>query len=164
MEKKLKINLPERDFGEEQIELKNKRIISEDFEKGGVLAKAIVFLYMEQPTSVSELTQNLNDYYNQDYDRTNIFRVLKKLSELHVIARASIGYILAIPGNEQKEIHKKCIEKFHNFLNNIPMPFRNHYQDVNYFWVKNGDGLKYVEWSCKLLKIKYEKEGEKDGK
>ena len=46
---------------------------------------------------------------------------------------------------------KKIIERFHHFLSKIPVAFRNKYTDVNYFWISNGEGFKYIEWCCKLL-------------
>ncbi len=154
---KFKITLPEQEIKPEIIEKRIRRMFSEDFEKNGVLTKAFIFTYLNQPISVSDLLKKLNKYYKLDYDRALIFRALKKLNENYLIARASIGYVLSLDGPDKKEIHKNVIEKYHSFLNTIPKPFRNNYQDVNYFWIQNGEGLKYIEWCCKLLNFKCEK-------
>ena len=155
---KFKIELPEQEIQPEVIEKRNRRMFSEDSEKNGILAKAFIFTYMNQPLSVTDLQKKLNRYYQVDYDRALIFRALKKLNESYLLAKDSIGCILTLPDLDKKDIHKKAIEKYHAFLNTIPKPFRNNYQDVNYFWVQNGEGLKYVEWCCDLLNFKCEVE------
>ena len=159
---KFKITLPTQDIKPEIIEKRHKRMFVEDLERNGLLAKTFIFVYLNQPISVTDLTKRLNDYYQVDYDRGLIFRSLKKLSDQYLLAKASIGYVITISDIDKREIHKKVIERYHAFLQTIPKPFRNNYQDVNYFWVQNGEGLKHIEWCCKLLNFKVDVEEDKD--
>ncbi len=154
--KKFKIILPEQEIDEKETESKNRANFSKDLAKGGLLAKSLIFTYMNQPVSTTEITKLLNDYYKMDYDRSSVFRALQKLSEKHIIATTTTGTVMHLPEGDRSEIHKKVVEKYYAFLHKIPTQFQKKFQNINYFWVSNGLGTKYIEWCCKLLNFKIE--------
>lgn len=152
-----KITMPEPEITTEEITKKNKAMFSENLAKGGLLAKALVFTYQGQPASTTEITKAINSYYRIDVDRAMIYRALQKLVEKHIIATTTTGTVLHLQEAERTPIHKKVVEKYTTFLVTIPDQFRKKFQNINYFWVSNGEGLKYIEWCCKLLNFKCEK-------
>jgi|GEM_PF-6482013 len=156
MDKEFKIELPELKINQEQREKEIKGLIKNDFERGGLLAHCLTFTYLYEPVSVSELTDKLTAYYKTNYERTNIFRVLQRLTKMGLIYSTTSGLVLSMGHHEQKDIHKLILAKFQRFLSKIPEPFKKRYSDVNYFWVANGEGTKYIEWVCKLLGFKCE--------
>jgi len=151
-----KITLPEANIDPEFVEKRNRAMLSEDFAKGGMLAKVLVFTYLHHPISTTELTTKLNDYFKLNIDRASIYRTLQKLVEKHLIATTTTGVVMHMTEGERSEIHKKIIHKYYEFLEKIPDQFRKKFQNINYFWVANGEGTKYIEWCCKLLKFKCE--------
>jgi len=162
MEKKFKIKLPDQEIKPEVIEKRNKAMFTEDLEKDGILAKSLVFVYLNQPASTTEITKKMSSYYGIDFDRVKIFRALQKLNEKFILANATSGECLSLSDSERKEIHHEIIRKFYSFLRDIPEQFRRRFQNVNYFWVSNGEGFKYIEWCCKILG--FECEVKKDAK
>lgn len=155
---KFKITPPNLKIDDKEIESRNRRMFKEDFEKGGMLAKTLVFIHMYEPISNSALSGKLTNFYKQEHDKVAVFRAIDRLVKLGLIFRVTSGYVSSIPLNEKKEMHKKIMEKHWQFLSRQPKQFQHRYTDVNYFWVKNGDGMKYMEWCCKLLNFKCEKE------
>lgn len=157
METKFKITMPEQEIKPEYEEKRKRAMFSEDLEKNGILAKAFIFVYLNQPASVTEISEKMSEYYKTDFERGTIFRALKKLADNNILFRTQSGYVLSLNPPEQKPIHQEILKKFYHFISTIPTPFRNRYNDVNYFWI-NGEGTKYVEWCCKLLNFKCVKE------
>jgi len=153
-----KITMPETQIKNEEIENMIKAMFNEDLTNDGILAKVFVFCYLKQPIRVTELTEKLNEYYKTDIDRSAIARALNKLVLKHVVCvKGSLDSLSNNPG-EQTEMDKRIIERYHVFINHIPAPFRKNYNDVNYYWIANGEGIKYLEWCCKLLKFECEKQ------
>ena len=157
---KFKIELPERKEDKDK-EALNKKMFSDDFEKGnGLLSKVLVFIEMYDVVSVTELTDLLIEYYKVYYNRANIFRACERLQKLDILNQTTSGVVLIMAESEKEPIHNHIVAKHKKFLNNIPAPFKHRYNDVNYFWISNGEGKKYVEWCCKLLGFKCEKQKE----
>ena len=157
MDKKIKIVLPKLNIDPIEVERKIRAMFYDDLEKGGSLAKVFIFCYLNQPCAVTELTKKLTDYYQFDYDRATVFRAMKRLNEKYILAKATSGDMLSLQDQERKPIHKEAIEKYYGFLRPIPEQFRKNFHSINYFWVQNGNGLKYIEWCCKILNFKIEK-------
>jgi len=156
---KIKIILPDLKISEEQREKEIRALIKDDFErKEGLLAKVLVFTYLNNPLSITELTNKLKEYYQKEFDRSNIFRVVERLVGLGLLFKTTSGYVQSLGESERKPIHDKILEKHRKFLDKIPVPFRQRYNDVNYIWISNGIGTKYLEWCCKLLNFKYVEE------
>lgn len=155
---KFKITPPNIDIDDKEIEARNRRLFKEDYDKGGMLAKVMVFLHMDEPLSTTALSYKLTNFYKQEHDKVRVFRALDRLVKLGLIFRATSGYVSSIPEGERKPIHKKIMERHWQFLSRQPKQFQHRYTDVNYFWVANGDGMKYMEWCCKLMNFKCEKE------
>lgn len=156
MENKFKITMPEQEIKPEYEEKKKRAMFSEDLGKGGILAKSFMFVYLNQPASVTEICEKMSSYYKSDFDRGSVFRALKKLTDNNILFRTQSGYVLSLNTPEQKPIHQEILKKFYHFISTIPTPFRNRYNDVNYFWM-NRESEKYIEWCCKLLNFKCEK-------
>jgi DNA-binding transcriptional ArsR family regulator len=152
-----KIFLPENIMNNDDVERINRAMFNEDNKNGGIIAKVFIFCYLNQPIRVTEITERFNEYYKTDLDRAVMGRALSKLVLKHLVCVKGSGDVLATIPGEQTEMDKRIIEKYHGFINNIPAPFRRNYNNVNYYWVANGDGVKYIEWCCNLLNFKYEK-------
>ena len=154
---KFKITLPEREHNPQDSEKKIKAMFKEDADRGGLLARALVFLYMKQPCSTTDLKDMISNYYGVDYDRTAVYRALRKLIDKHLVASTTTGIILHLSEAERSEVHHEITKKYFEFLNKIPEQFRKRFQNINYFWVANGEGVKYIDWCCKVLNFKCEK-------
>jgi hypothetical protein len=157
MEKKFKITLPEIKINEEDKEKSVKKAFTDDFEKKGILAKVFIFIYLNEVSPITELTKSLRDYYKTEFEKTYVFRAVSKLLNLDLINKVQVGYVLALPNSEKKEVHKNIVQKHFQFLNKIPEPFRQRFNDVNYYWIRE---KKYLEWCCKLLGFKISEEKE----
>ncbi len=152
-----KITPPELNIDKKEVEARNRRMFKEDFEKNGMLAKVMVFIHMYEPLSTSELADKMTYYYQLEHDRVRVFRAVDRLVKLGLIFRVTSGYVLTLLESERKVVHNKILDKHRSFLSRQPKQFQNRYTDVNYFWIKNGEGMKYMEWCCKLLNFKCEK-------
>ena len=157
-----KIIIPEQNMKSEDIERRNRAFFTEDFNKGGILAKVLVFTKLNQPVSTTEITKILNDYFKMDFDRASVYRALQKLNEKNIITTTSSGIVQSLTLGERLPIHTQILEKYYAFLHKIPTQFRTKFQNVNYFWVSNGEGMKYIEWCCNLLNFKCEKTKDKE--
>jgi len=156
MDKKFKITLPKQEIKPEITEKRNRAIFSDDLDKGGILAKTFIFTYLNQPASTTEVTKAMNKYYDVDFDRAMVFRALQKLNDKFILASSTSGNCLSLTESERREIHNEIIQKYYSFLRTIPDQFKKRFQNINYFWVSNGEGVKYIEWCCKLLNFDYE--------
>lgn len=155
---KFKITLPPADVDPKDVESRNRAMFSDDLEGGGILAKSFIFCYLNQPSTITEITRKLNQYYETNLERTKIFRALQKLNEKFIVAQVSTTELLSIPSSERKKMHEAILSKHNNFLMGLPDAFRKKIAKVNYFWIPNGNGTKYIEWCCKLLNFKCQKE------
>lgn len=154
--KKFKITLPEQTITPDVIEKRNKAMFNEDLEREGILAKVFIFVYINQPCSVTDITKKMFNYYHIDYNRTNVFRALKKLTDHHILYTTTSGDVLYIPESERNKMQREVMMKYHNFIKNIPDSFKKNFSNINYFWVANGEGYKYIEWCCKILNFNCE--------
>jgi len=154
MEKKFKIELPELTIKKEQLILEGRARFTNDFDRGGILTQVFVFTYLEQPSSATNITDALSQYYHTEFDRTKVFRSLDRLVKLGLIYTTTSGDVITTPEEDRKEIHKKIFDKFQKFMEKIPAPFRKRYSNVNYYWTANGFGLEFIEHCCKLLNFK----------
>lgn len=158
VEKKIKIILPEIEIDEKTKESIIRKTLKEDFDRGGILAKCLVFIYLNDAVSTTELTKYLRNYYQIEFDRVNVFRAIQRLTNLHLTNMVQSGYIINLGKGERKEIHELILQKHLSFLQNIPTQFRAKFNDVNYVWVSNGEGTKYLKWCSELLNFKYKEE------
>lgn len=152
------IELPKNPITKEEIKSKRKAMFREDFDKGGNLAKIFVFTKLNEPVNSQDLKMILQGYYKTEYDINLIKRGLKKLNELGILNSISSGEIMSMPQNEMNDLLKDVYRKFFIFLDHIPKQFRKQYNQVNYYWVSNGDGEEYIEWCCNILGFKCVKE------
>lgn len=152
----LKIILPPVKEAKNQEQI-NKKMFSDDHEKGkGLLSKVLVFIQINEPVSVTELTNKIIEYYKTEYDRAAIFRACQRLQKVGIINQAVSGLVISMPEGERTPMHQKIVTKYRKFLSNIPEPFKHRFNDVNYFWVSNGVGTKYIKWCCDILGFKCE--------
>lgn len=158
----IKINLPERVITKKEEELRIKRILGDDFnEKKGILSKILIFLNVSGSMSITELTSMVNDRYKFNLDRVNIHRFCDKLLDLGLINKESIGRILILDEEEKNSQHKHAEAKHRKFLYGINTQFKERFNNINYVWLSNGILDDYLEWSCKLNNIPYEKDEKK---
>jgi hypothetical protein len=156
MEREFKIDLPELKVNKEQKEQEIRAKFKEDFNKGGNLTQVFIFTYLNQPASVTEITDSMSKYYQKEFERTAVFRVLNRLVKLGLIHTTTSGMVVHTPNNERKDVHNLIITKFKRFLEGIPEPFKKRYTDVNYFWLANGEGMNHLDWCCRILGFKCE--------
>ena len=154
MEKKFEIILPEIHISSQERENQIKAILKGDFEKGGNLAKVLVFLYLSEPEAVTALSNKLSEYYQIEFERTNVFRALQRLLKNGCLFSTTTGYVISLDPSERKEVHNKILQKHQIFLSKMPKQFQGKYTDVNYFWLSNGYGINVLEWCCRLLNFK----------
>jgi hypothetical protein len=151
----MKIVLPERKESPQEYEervARLKRMLKEDYDKDGLLAKIIVFMHIsEKPLTVTGMQDVLIQYYQEDINRTKVFRAMDRLSKLNILHHATSGEILIMSESERDECHKKIIEEFRKFISKQPKHFQHNYNNINYFWLANGYGLKFLEWSTKII-------------
>jgi len=152
------IKLPKNPISAEEIKQRNKKMFSDDFEKGGFLTKVLVFTKINEPINSQDLNLFLKKYYKIDFDVNVIKRGLKKLSELGILNSIASGDLMSMPQNELNDLLKEAYKKFFLFLDHIPKQFRKQYNQVNYYWVSNGNGEDYLEWCCKLLGFDFSKD------
>ena len=144
------IKLPKNPVTQEEIKQRNKRLLAEDNEKAGILAKVLTFIKMYEPTSNEDLKELLFQYYKIEYDKSKIKVATKRLNDLGIVNSITSGEIMTMPPNEHSEVHKEAYKKFFNYLEHIPKQFRRNYDKVTYYWV-NGGSDEYVKWACKIL-------------
>ena len=152
-----KIEMPkiENKESDKIIESKNRAMFTNDFEKReGILAKVLVFTQVNQPVTITGLTNSLISYYKVDFSRSAVFRACDKLNKLGLLHKETSGNILVLQENERDSMQNHILAKHIRFLKELPQAFKKNYNDINYFWVANGEGKKYIEWNCKLLGFK----------
>lgn len=145
------IKLPKNPINLEQIKIKNKRVLSEDHEKGGLLCKILVFIKMNEPVSNDEIKELLHNYYFNEFDKSKIKLATKRLNDLGMLNSITSGDLMTMPSNERDELHTEAYRKFFLYLEHIPKQFRRNYNRLTYYWINNKEGLEYVEWACKIL-------------
>jgi len=155
----IKIFLPEQKIDESQRETNIKKIFGEDKErKEGLLSQIMVFVYLNKVLSITELTDKLQEYYKREFDRIAVFRGTDRLYKLGLFKRITGGELLSMDEEEKEEIHKYTESKHRKFLSKISPQFRNRYSNINYVWVANGEGHKYLSWCAKLNNFSFEEE------
>jgi len=79
------IIMPESPIKKEEIQAKNRKMFTDDLQKNGMLAKALVFTKQQEPLGAYELQIFLQKYYKVEYDKTPISRSLKKLNQYSLL-------------------------------------------------------------------------------
>lgn len=158
----IEIKLPEQKITPEEIESRIRRTLKEDNDKGeGLLSKCLVFIKLYSPIAITDLTDKLQEYYKKEFERAYVYRACDRLQKLGLIYKATIGDILIVSEEEKTTIHRHIESLHRKFLTNISPQFKNRYNIRNYVWFNNGEGLKYLEWACKINNFPYKI---KDGK
>ena len=147
----MKISLPKKTITLEQVKQYNKKVLTDNFEKEGILAKILVFVKMNEPVSNDELRNLLYDYYSVEFDKNKIKDCTKRLAELGMLNSITSGDLMATSASERNEMLEIAYKKFFEYLEHIPKQFKKNYNRVNYYWIPNGQGNEYVEWACKIL-------------
>lgn len=153
-----KIKLPRNNIKIEDIQARNRRMLHDDFEREGLLAKILVFLKMNEPASNDEIKEFLQNYYKIEFDKSKIKISTKRLNDLGILHSITSGELMTMPLSEQTELHKVAYKKFFIYLDHIPSQFRRNYNKVTYYWISNGEGNVYIEFCCKLLGFEYREE------
>ncbi len=156
MNKKIEITLPPVNVNKEEQDIKIRQMLTYDKnEKEGTLSQVMVFAQMYGPLSITNLTNKMELYFRKEIERANVSRAVDKLVKLGLMMRVTSGDVLFMPEDEKDEIHKEVDRIHRNFLQRIAQAFRNNYSKVNYIWVANGDGIKYIDLCCKLNGFDY---------
>lgn len=145
------IILPEIKIDEKERRQRINAMFKNDFDKGGILASSFIFVYLNQPCSISEVTDKMASYYQKSIEKVSISRALKKLQRENLLHTTESGNILLMNNSEQTDIHKKILLKFNRFLETIPVAFRGKYTDVKYYWLTKKEGESYLSWCSKML-------------
>lgn len=144
--KEEKINKKER---EQNI----RRLFGDDFnERNGILCNVLVFMQIIQPCSVNELKNKICSHYALDIERTKISRAIQKLKNFNLIDEKTPNEIL-LYGDEGK-LSNHIIAKYNKFLSDIPTQFKKNYGNMKFYFVSNGEGIKFLPYCCKLLGFK----------
>lgn len=153
----IKITLPKPKVNYEEKEQQIRKIIGEDFEKNeGIISKVLIFTYLHGPISITKLTDEIQSYYQIEFDRVKIFRAVQRLSKLNVMQMIKVNDVLIMDENELNEIHLNIKKQHQNFLKGLSPQFRSRYGNMNYTWLSEIEAKKYLEWACKLNEFKYE--------
>jgi hypothetical protein len=154
MDKKFEIELPKVVQTPESKRSIIRGAINEDNAREGLLAKTLIFTYLHQPVTVTEITNHLNAHYGLDIDRTKIYRALMWFVQKNIMVMESTNVIFSLEPTELTEIQLEVERKHRKFLSPIPKQFASRFEKVNYYWISNGEGLNYIEWCCKILGYK----------
>lgn len=153
----MEIIKPNNPTSNEEIKAKNRRMFKEDLDRGGILAKAFIFVKDNEPTYSTEVRQKLIEYYKYEFDKSTISRALKKMGELGLLNSVTSGELTMMPDQERTTYHRIAQAKFLKFLQHIPKQFWSQYNSLVFYWISNGDGLEYLEWCCRLLGFEVKK-------
>jgi len=152
MEKKFRIALPDNPISEETNQAIVRAFFKKDVEDdGGFLTKTFVFLYLNQPVTVTLLTDKINEYFHTDEDRIKTSRALKKLESKNIVGSIFAQETLIKKPTDLTDIDKEIMQKYLQFIASLPSNLKQTYESVKYYWVSNGEGIKYIEWCCDLL-------------
>jgi len=158
MEKKFKIILPEQKVSEVERESVIRKMFKDDKDKGGILSSVFVFTYISEPITVTEIKDKIQNYYKKEIDRVSVFRAVDRLHKLGLFNKTTTGEVIAMEETEDEDITLKLIRARHRgFLLKISPQFRSRYNNVNYVWVSNGFGIKFIKWCCEINGFKIEK-------
>ncbi len=153
----IKITLPKPNIDDKIREQQIRKIIGEDFEKKeGIISKVLIFTYLHAPISITRLTDEIQNYYQIEFDRVKIFRAVQRLSKLNVMQIIKVGDVFLMDDEELSKEHIEIKRQHKIFLNKLSPQFRNRYNNMNYTWISKNGGEKYLEWACKLNGFKYE--------
>jgi len=143
--------------------MNNKEKFINDFQANGILTEVFIFCAINQPITKGLLTDKLTEYYRKQFDPGTVYRSLKLLTSLGILHSVTAGEVVLIQSNMRNDMEKEVVERYYAFLDHIPKQFRQNFGGMAYFWVSNGDGVQYLDFCCKLLGFKCEKEEVKDG-
>ena len=127
---KWKINLPESKEDPEIAKARTRAVLNNHNNKD--MASAFVFLYLSQPATTTEVLEGMSSQYKRPFDRSSIYRHLKKLEQMGLITSEKISSV--IRGNDN-EIHRKIKKKYYIFIDNIPKNFQERFRNLIYFYV-----------------------------
>lgn len=153
----MKIKLPKNNLTLDRVKQLNKKTLSEDLERDGILAKVLVFIQLNEPASNDDIKDGLMKYYFVEYDKTKIKNATKRLHDLGMVQAVTSGELMTMPPNERTELYETAYKKFLAYLDHIPKQFRRNYDKVKYYWIANKVGEEYVEWACNILGFEVEK-------
>lgn len=145
------IELPPIDRNQELLII--KKTLNESNNK--ILAKALIFVYLNQPCSTGELINKLSSHYKVPISRGSGYYAVNSLLHLSMIKQET--YSNATLSNN--EIHQKIVRKHKDFLVKIPENFRKKYTNVFYNYLTDF-GREFIEFCCKILEIKCTKKKE----
>ncbi len=151
--------IPKKEINNKLKDFKIRTLLGDDFhQKNGIFAKVLVFLQINQPCSVNELKDKICKHYEEDIERTKISRAIKKLQYFNLIHETTPNEVLfrGEVGENIQILYNHIVAKYNKFLDGIPTQFRKNYGNMSYFWVSNGNGVKYLSFCCKLLGFKIE--------
>ncbi len=140
----------------ESRKLKIRKMFGDDCEiNDSFLTKVFVFTFIHQPISVTEIVDHLANNYHEHYERTKVSRALNKLVNFGLIHKTTPSQItFNLDANERKPIHEHILAKHRKSKSTVPKQFESDFgNNMGFFWVANGDGIKYLPYCSKLLKF-----------
>lgn len=155
MEKKFRINLPPSNITPEEVQSKIRAELN-DKSQDYILAKIFVFIYNNQPLTVTNVKELLDSYYKRNFDRATMSRYFKRLVNLGLLETMEGGWSL-ISESQGNGMRLKVRERYLSFLNKIPEQFKDKFKHTRYFFVSSF-GETFVPWVCKVLDLKFEEE------
>jgi len=134
--------------------LKEKYKIRAFLKQNPEFSKILISLFIIKPASVSELTQYINENFNNFIDRTTVYRKLIVLQNKGLVS--SINSAEAFVSNKNSEEIEKIKEKHTKFLHSLPQQFRTKFKNVLYFTVTDY-GKEFLEWCGNVIGLKVKK-------
>lgn len=151
---KIKAILPEKpDLGPERLQI--QAFLKKESNRD--LVKVLVFINNMQPVCEPELKRKLNKHYN-GFDKIKLYQIFAQLKGEGLISFKKIKNLVDKNEHTKTEIGKEIYKVHQEYLKKrIPEQFRNRYYHMNYYFLTKFGG-EFVEFCCKVLGLKYEKE------
>lgn len=146
-----KITLPPLKLSPKERESKLKRMFNENQES----AQTLIFSYLNQPATTTEIVDALKNYYQHPFDRTTTYRILKDLTSQGILFIKTSTE--AVTTTDNSPVLKKIKAKYYKFIQRIPPHFRTRFKLIYYFGVTDF-GKEFIPWCCKLLNFEMEEE------
>ena len=150
MTNNIKITLPENPITPEEVKKRIRAMFKNDFDKDGILAKSFVFTKLTEPTYAKEIKLKLQEYYSIEFDKTNVSKSLKRLSDLGLLNSTTSGDLMTLKYEELNPLQQIAHKKFFYFLDTIPTQFRKKYDALTFYWIST-KGEEYIKWCCDIL-------------
>jgi len=115
------------------------------------LAKLFIIALIKEPCTTTEVTEFISTLYGKEYDRANIYRKLRRISQKGLLSMIPVDEVFHSQRNNQAYSLIKL--KHYEFLKTIPENFRKRFRHVVYFY-HTDFGMKFVEWCGKILEDK----------